>query len=89
MEAVYKELGFRLSLEHLGIATLSAGKSSNGIQAVEWFRKGEIDKVIEYCKNDVKITKDLFEFGIKNGYLLYTNRQNIITKIPFKFPNKI
>ena len=86
LETVHKELGFRLSLEHLGIATLSAGKLGDGIQAVEWFRKGEIEKVIEYCKNDVQITRDLFEFGVKYGYLLYTNRQGSLTRIPFKFP---
>jgi DEAD/DEAH box helicase domain-containing protein len=86
LETVYKELGFRLSLENLATTTLSIGKSSDGIQAVKWFRNGEIDKIIEYCKNDVKVTKDLFEFGINNGYLFYTNRQGIKTKVSFKFP---
>lgn len=85
LEYIQKELGFRLSLEHLSMTTLSIGKSGDGIQAVEWYRKGELEKVIEYCKIDVQIIKDLFEFGIKYGYLLYTNRECKLTRIPFKF----
>jgi DEAD/DEAH box helicase domain-containing protein len=50
---------------------LSTEKSGHGLQAVEWFKTGEFEKIEEYCKSDVKITRDLYEFGVKNKQLFY------------------
>lgn len=58
-----------LKLESLAQGTLNAGKSADGLLAVEWWKKGEIEKIIEYCKMDVKVTRDLFEHGRKNGHV--------------------
>jgi len=75
LEDIYKRLGFRLSLDHLAQETLSQGKTANGLQAVEWFRQGEMDKLTEYCKNDVATTWDLFQYGLENGHLIYKEKQ--------------
>ena len=56
-----------LKLETLAQGTLNAGKSADGLMAVEWWKKGEIDKIIQYCKQDVQVTADIFEYGRKNG----------------------
>ncbi len=56
-----------LKLETLAQGTLNAGKSADGLMAVEWWKKGEIDKIIQYCQQDVQVTRDIFEFGRKNG----------------------
>ena len=56
-----------LKLETLAQGTLNVGKSADGLMAVEWWKKGEIDKIIQYCKQDVQVTKDIFEYGRKNG----------------------
>lgn len=56
-----------LKLETLAQGTLNAGKSADGLMAVEWWKKGEIDKIIHYCKQDVQVTKDIFEHGRKHG----------------------
>jgi DEAD/DEAH box helicase domain-containing protein len=75
LEDVYKRLGFRLGLDHLAQETLSQKKTANGLQAVEWFRQGETEKLIEYCRNDVATTRDLFRYGLENGHLIYRERQ--------------
>jgi len=49
-------------------------KSADGLQALEWFKAGEIGKLTEYCRNDVIITRDLFLYGIENGYLVYKSK---------------
>jgi len=36
-------LGFRVGLDHLAEATLGESKSADGLAAVEWYKKGEID----------------------------------------------
>jgi len=76
LDDVFKRLGFRLSLDHLAKETLNRGKTADGIQAVEWFRNGEMEKLTEYCKQDVVVTRDLFEYGIKNGHLVYKEKRS-------------
>jgi DEAD/DEAH box helicase domain-containing protein len=56
-----------LKLETLAQGTLNAGKSADGLLAVEWWKKGEIEKIIQYCQQDVQVTRDIFEYGRKNG----------------------
>ena len=75
LENVYKRLGFRLSLDHLARETLNHGKTANGLQAVEWFRKGEMKKLTQYCRQDVATTRDLFQYGLKNGHLIYREKR--------------
>ncbi|MBW1852612.1 MAG: DUF1998 domain-containing protein, partial [Deltaproteobacteria bacterium] len=76
LEDVHKRLGFRLSLDHLAGETLKSGKTADGLQAVEWFRNGEMEKLTEYCRQDVMVTRDLFEYGLKNGQLIYREKQS-------------
>jgi len=75
LEDVYKRLGFRLSLDHLAQETLERGKIADGLQAVEWFRQGEMEKLTEYCTQDVAVTRDLFLFGQENGYIIYREKR--------------
>ena len=75
LEDLYRRLGFRLGLDHLAAETLNQGKSADGLQALEWFKKGEMEKLTEYCRHDVEITRDLFEYGLKNGHVIYRSKQ--------------
>lgn len=69
-----KNLGFRVSLDNLAGASLNAAKTADGVQSVQWFRDGKLDKVAEYCKADVDITRRVFEFGRDNGFVFYKSR---------------
>lgn len=71
LDDIQKRLGFRLSLDHLAINTLNKRKIGNGLLAVEWFKKGDMKSLIEYCKQDVIVTKELFYHGLEKGYLVY------------------
>ncbi len=75
LENIYNRLGYRLSLDHLVKETLNKGKSADGLQALEWFKTGEIEKLTEYCKQDVLLTRDLFIHGLDKGYLVYMNKK--------------
>jgi DEAD/DEAH box helicase domain-containing protein len=76
LEDIFRRLGFRLGLDHLAAETLRKNKSADGLQALEWFKKGEMEKLTEYCRQDVEITKELFEYGLKNGHLIYRTKQD-------------
>ncbi len=81
LQDIYLELGFRLPLQALAEATLGVGKSADGLQSVRWFRQGEIEKVIEYCRRDVEITVKLYEYGRQHGHVLYWDRQGRMQKV--------
>ncbi len=71
MVEVQKVLGRRLRLQSLAEATLGIGKSADGLKAVEWWQQGLVEKVREYCLQDVKVTRDLFDYALKNGSVKY------------------
>lgn len=71
LEAIKNSLGKRLRLDSVAQATLGIGKSSNGLQAVAWWKEGKIDLIKEYCQKDVEVTKKLFEYALKNGHVKY------------------
>ncbi len=88
LEEVQASLGFRLSLNHLARETLGAPKLANGLQSLAWFKAGDLDKIIEYCKADVDLTRRLFEFGRRQGYLLYRDHQDRVVRLPVRFGEK-
>lgn len=77
LEDIHRRLGFRLGLDHLARETLNHGKSADGLKAVEWFNQGEMEKLTDYCRQDVAVTRDLFMHGLEKGHLIYrTKKEN-------------
>ena len=85
LEEVHGRLGYRLSLDHLASVTLGKKKTADGLQALRWWKQGRIREIIDYCKADVEITRDLYWYGKKNGYLLFTNKAKKTVRIPVKW----
>jgi DEAD/DEAH box helicase domain-containing protein len=69
-----RTLNFGLPLDSLARACLGTTKTADGVQSVEWFRAGQLDKVAEYCKADVDITRRVYEFGKENGFVYYYSK---------------
>jgi DEAD/DEAH box helicase domain-containing protein len=69
-------LGFRVSLESFVQATLGAGKMASGLQAVAWYRAGEMKVLEEYCRRDVDLTRQLYEYGKANGRVYFTDKNS-------------
>ena len=74
LQDIFRTLNFRLSLDSIAKATLGTTKTADGVQSVEWYRNGELDKVAEYCKADVDITRRVYEFGRDNGFVYYYSK---------------
>jgi len=68
------KLGHRISLDAVAKATLSAPKIADGMQALRWWQEGRIMEIAEYCCFDVKITKELHEFGKRRGEVYFVDR---------------
>ena len=82
LELIHQQLGFRLSLDHLARQTLQISKSGSGLDALRWWQQGRMDKIIAYCRKDVKITRDLYLFARDNGYLIYQQKNGDRLRIP-------
>ena len=69
-----KALPHRLSLDSIAAATLGVEKTSEGMQAIRWFKEGKLLEIAEYCCYDVKITRLIHEYGAANRQLFYRNK---------------
>lgn len=71
LKEIQKVIGRRVGLDSVAQATLNKGKSGNGLEAITWWKKGEIQKIIDYCMKDVEVTKNVYEHAIKEQKLFY------------------
>jgi DEAD/DEAH box helicase domain-containing protein len=78
---LYQNLGFRISLNNLAQATLGEEKLADGLAAVRWFREGKIDKVFNYCEQDVRVTYELWRYGAMHGSVYYKDRRGYRTRV--------
>ena len=85
LEDIYQYLGYRVSLSHLAQSTLNTQKLGNGLLSIKWFKEGNINKVIDYCKQDVELTREVFIFGVKNKYLIFEKREKGLVRIPVQW----
>ncbi|MCP4077072.1 MAG: DUF1998 domain-containing protein, partial [Gammaproteobacteria bacterium] len=82
---VHERLGYRLSLDALASQTLGSQKSADGLKALQWWQEGKMNKIIEYCKQDVRVTKDLYEYGRDHQFLVFKNKAGYKVRVPVKW----
>jgi DEAD/DEAH box helicase domain-containing protein len=71
LQEVERALGHRINLDSIAQATLGSGKSGSGKEALLYFKNGRFDLLKKYCLDDVKITRQVYEYALKNSKLLY------------------
>ncbi|MGB0756936.1 MAG: ribonuclease H-like domain-containing protein [Patescibacteria group bacterium] len=81
LEVVSNHLGFRVKLDNLAQTTLLEGKSGSGLDAIRYYRLGQWDQLTQYCLDDVRVTRDVYEYGKTHGYIWYIE-SGTPTKIP-------
>ena len=81
-----KTLGHRIKLEAVASATLGAGKTADGLDALKWWQQGLVAKIAEYCCYDVKVTMCVHQYGVENGHVKYHDRngREQIAKVNWK-----
>lgn len=80
MADLKKSTGRRLKLDNVAQTTLQAGKSADGLLALKWFQEGEFAKIALYCREDVRVTRDVHLFGQSNHFVYYTDKNNAVKK---------
>ena len=82
LTSVHERLGYRLKLDNLAQATLDAGKSADGLQALRWWQEGRIKEIADYCTQDVAVTRDLYLHGRDKGHVLFFNKAKQRARLP-------
>ncbi len=75
LDDLTQRLGHRVSLDSVAQATLNVGKTAHGLDAIRFYREGNWDKLKSYCENDVKITKEVFDYGCEQGEVFFFSRE--------------
>lgn len=78
-------IGRRVRLDGLAKTTLGMRKAGDGLQAIRWWREGQIDRLVRYCRRDVEITWRLFAFGLDHRYVLYSDSPGQLRRIPVEW----
>lgn len=91
MDQIKNALGFRLSLNAVAIESLGHTKIDNGLNAVDYWREHSeesLTKLKKYCEMDVIVTKEVYDFGLKNKKLKYKDKWNTprIIEVDFSYP---
>ena len=81
MKEIRAVLGRRIKLDYVAAGTLGRKKISHGLEAVRWWKEGKIDEISKYCIEDVHITKDVYDYALKNKKLLYKEGQSPVQEI--------
>lgn len=71
LKEIQKVLGRRIKLDSIASATIGDHKIAHGSQANIWWRQGEKQKVVEYCLDDVRITKAIYDHAREHGKVKY------------------
>ena len=80
----------RISLNSVAGATLNVSKSGSGFDALKLFADGRMDELKKYCIDDVRITKDIYEYGIQHGMIKFqSNRDYQIYDVPVSWGSAI
>jgi DEAD/DEAH box helicase domain-containing protein len=85
LEDLHRRLGRRVSLAHLAEETLGEAKGGDGLQAIEWFRAGELEKLETYCRRDVELVRDLMAFGEREGHVRIRTRDGVLVRVPVEW----
>jgi len=86
LEAIEKDRGHRASLDSVAAPTLKQHKTGHGLEAITMFQQNRMDELKRYCLEDVRITKEVYEYGCREGKIFFTSSWDYKTyEIPVRW----
>lgn len=90
MDRIKDSFGHRIKLDSVAKESLGVGKIGDGLDAIKYYEQNQLDKLEKYCLQDVKVTRDVYDFGLKTGKVKFRNKWNrlIECEVDFSFNPK-
>lgn len=85
MTKIKDSVGHRIGLDAVAQETLGVGKSGDGLDAIKYFNTGQLDKLRDYCLQDVAVTRDVYDYGLIKGHVKFRNKWNRLIECPVDF----
>jgi DEAD/DEAH box helicase domain-containing protein len=87
MDRIKDSFGHRIKLDAVAKETLGTGKIGDGLDAIKYYNNGQLDKLEKYCIQDVRVTRDVYDHGLKHGQVKFRNKWNrlIECEVDFSF----
>lgn len=85
MTKIKDSVGHRIGLDAVAQETLGVGKSGDGLDAIKYFNTGQLDKLRDYCLQDVAVTRDVYDYGLSKGHVKFRNKWNRLIECPVDF----
>lgn len=90
MDRIKESFGHRIKLDSVAKETLGLGKIGNGLDAIRFYKNQQFEELKKYCLQDVRITRDIYDYGVRNGKVKFRNKWNryIECDVDFSFTPK-
>ncbi len=85
MGRIKTSAGHRIGLDAVAQETLGIGKTGDGLDAIKYYQTGQLDKLRDYCLQDVAVTRDVYDFGLQKGFVKFKNKWNRLIECPVDF----
>ncbi len=85
MNRIKDSVGHRIGLDAVAKETLGIGKSGDGLDAIKYYQTGQLDKLKDYCLQDVAVTRDVYDYGLAKGQIKFRNRWNRLIECDVDF----
>ncbi len=88
MDEVKKIFGRRIALNAIAKETLGSVKTDVGTNAVMYWEKGDKDslaKLQKYCEADVLLTRDVYDFAVREKKLMFKDKWNTLREVELDF----
>lgn len=85
MVEMEKNLGHRVALDAVAKETLGEQKNGHGLDAIRYYHDRDWESLEKYCLQDVKVTKDLYDYGVNHKVLRFKNKWNNLIEVPVNF----
>lgn len=82
---IKKSVGHRISLDSCAKATFNQQKTGDGLDAIRYYRQGRLTELADYCLQDVRLTRLLYDYGRQKGHVKFYNKWNRLIECPVDF----
>jgi DEAD/DEAH box helicase domain-containing protein len=85
MNRIKKSFGYRIKLDSVARETLGQGKIGDGLDAIKYYKEHQLEKLKQYCLQDVAVTRDVYDHGVKFGKVNFRNKWNRLIECDVDF----